>query len=536
VVTTNSLDDHVATLFLKDFEQSGIHLEKDERKLLVQLNDYILNLGAHFVANTQKPRIVPKSQIPQKIRHFFQADQDNIIINGFLANSPIEAVRETAFKLYTQHDQEQDKLLTGLLQSRLALAKLCGFDSFAERAIQGSILDTPGSVSTFLNIFSEHLKPLASKDYKKMLELKLSENANSTEVMPWDSPYFAAYLRESKYSKYLSECAPYFSLGSCMQGLNLIFNRLFNINTKVCETKPGETWYPDVIKLDIVDGDNNSLGYIYCDFFERQNKLAYDCHFTIQGGCQLPDGTYQKPIVVLLLNLPNPSQSTPSLLSPIMVDNLFHEMGHAIHSMLARTPYQHITGTRCSTDLAEVPSILMEYFTLDPRVVSTFSKHYETNQTIPDYLLKAWIDSKKVFNASEAQCQLFYTALDQVYHSSDPLMSKSSTTEALAEVQNQYYGLRYASGTAWQLRFSHLVGYGARYYSYLVSRAVSKLIWNKLFKQDPFSSISGQLYKDEVLSHGGGKPPKDIVEDILNQKITPDSLSTSLISDIPKCS
>ena len=154
---------------------------------------------------------------------------------------------------------------------------------------------------------------------------------------------------------------------------------------------------------------------------------------------------------------------------------------------------------------------------------------------IPDHLLKAWIESKKVFNASEVQCQLFYAVLDQVYHSNDPLMSKSNTTETLAEIQKKYFGLKYIPGTAWQLRFSHLVGYGARYYSYLVSRAVAKLIWNKLFKENPFSSISGQIYKDEVLCHGGGKPPKDIIEDVLSQKITPSSLSNSLLSDIPRC-
>ncbi|KAG8136874.1 putative Mitochondrial intermediate peptidase-like protein, partial [Naja naja] len=80
---------------------------------------------------------------------------------------------------------------------------------------------------------------------------------------------------------------------------------------------------------------------------------------------------------------------------------------------------------------------------------------------------------------------VFYAVLDQIYHGKHPL--KKSTTEILKETQEKFYGLPYVPDTAWQLRFSHLVGYGAKYYSYLMSRAVSSMVWKQCFAQDPFN-------------------------------------------------
>lgn len=533
VVPTTQLDQYVANLFLFDFEQSGIHLDDQTRKRVVNLNERILHLGAYFTQNTTAKRSVPKSGLNREVANCFSTEGDEIVVSGLFPESDSELVRESAYKIFLHPDKHQNDLLVDLLLSRRDLAHLCGFQSYADRAIRGSIADTPKAVIKFLDLISEGMRDLAARDYRQMNLLKRQTESFSDQVYPWDVPYFAAAFKHSRYSEKIYACAPYFTLGACLTGLDMICRRLFDIQLNVTPAAPGETWQTDVVKVSVsCQKDNRVLGLIYCDLFERHGKSHQDCHFTIQGGCQLPDGTYQMPIVVLMLSMSKPSNGSPTFLTPHQVDNLFHEMGHAIHSMTARTPYQHITGTRCSTDLAEVPSILMEYFASDPRVLKLFAKHHSTGDPIPSDLLTSWIESRKVFSAADTQLQTFYSVLDQVYHSEDPLMGSSDTTQVLRHVQNKYYGLPHVADTAWQLRFGHLVGYGAKYYSYLVSRSVAYSIWQKVFADDPMSPEAGQLYKQKVLCVGGGKHPRQIVESIIGTEASPEHLAQGIISEV----
>lgn len=68
IFPTTAVDDHVAKLFLFDFEQSGIHLEENLRQKVVRLNDNILQLGQRFMAGAVSPRSILKSVLPEDIR------------------------------------------------------------------------------------------------------------------------------------------------------------------------------------------------------------------------------------------------------------------------------------------------------------------------------------------------------------------------------------------------------------------------------------------------------------------------------------
>ncbi|KAG5884744.1 hypothetical protein JTB14_029225 [Gonioctena quinquepunctata] len=526
----STVDTHVGELFLLDFEQCGIHLPESDRNKVVDLTNTILSLGQQFVAGSATPRMVKKSLLPNNVRNILVSEGDTILVSGLYTDSSDAVAREMAYKIFLHPDPNQNRLLNGLLEARDELAKTCGFPTYSTRALRGAILDHPDQVIQFLERLSKDIWAKSENDFHHMSKMKSLENPSVGPVQAWDIPYFTNKAKKEWFNVSSKEYSPYFSLGACMDGLNLLFESLYDVQLVNTEVSPGECWSPDVYKLSVVHRSEGLLGYIYCDFYERTGKPNQDCHFTIKGGRNLPDGTYQIPIVVLMLNLPTPRWSSPSLLSPGMVDNLFHEMGHAMHSMLARTKYQHVSGTRCSTDFAEVPSVLMEYFASDHRVLKRFARHFQTQQPMSDDMLRRLCASKNLFTASETQLQVFYAMIDQKYHGAHPLIG--TTTEVLAETQKDFYCLPYVPNTAWQLRFSHLVGYGAKYYSYLVSRALAHSIWKKYFEEDPFSRENGEKYRLDCLSHGGGKNPKELVSDFLRVDPHPEVLAKYLIDEI----
>ena len=536
-----------AEVFMHDFEISGIHLESSLREEVVRLNSQILELSYLFSKNATLPVHVPANECPPYLREYFSGDSQVVQVDHVPMNSPNSKLRMLSYLVYYGIQHSQTEILEKLLSYRHKLASLVGYPTYAHRVLKTSMAADPDTVMTFLQQLKIKIQPMVEKEVKEMMSLKQDVSSRSSDseqiehdvLRPWDYLFLSTEAQKRCLPDNPKKIRNWFSLDDCLHGLDHLFYSLFNINLKQVSTKPGEVWDPHVRKIAFVHEQDGLRGYTYGDFFTRPGKLVSDCHFMIQGGRELNptlgDGgqsVYQLPIIALCCSFDAPtSSSSPCLLSQHSVENLFHEMGHALHSIIGRAKYQNITGTRCSTDFAEVPSILMEYFLNDSRVLSSFARHYKTGEPLPADLMDTFQVSQHFFPAFQMQTQLFFAVMDLHFHMDYPSQDRASIMETYAQLHSEYSPSEHIDGTAWFLRFNHICSYGAKYYSYLWSRAVASLIWNSCFVQDPFSKTNGQKLHN-MLHHGGGIDPNTLVGDMLGFKPTVSDLVDALATDL----
>ena len=111
-------------------------------------------------------------------------------------------------------------------------------------------------------------------DMKTRSPFGTTKGAESNHLQVWDVSYLTGEARNKWLNLNVSSITEYFSLGVCMEGLNMLYSRLFKVCLEVEDSAPGELWHSDVYKLAVRDLENGGslMGYIYCDFFSRDGK------------------------------------------------------------------------------------------------------------------------------------------------------------------------------------------------------------------------------------------------------------------------
>ncbi|CCH62729.1 hypothetical protein TBLA_0I00710 [Henningerozyma blattae CBS 6284] len=553
----------VGKLLLEDFEKSGIQMSPEIRDRFISLSQDISLAGQDFLNNTsytEKDYIKIKCDefdkacdypaLKYKLSKDLSGKYYKIPTYGKIPYTALlkckdEELRKKLWVAFHSCSNKQIERLTKIIKHRIELAKLLSKSSYSEYTLEGKMAKGPKEVNNFLNALLKSILPEVTKELepisnKKCLSegfsLETSEQSILNNIKPWDRDYYNP-IQATSEGAYQMLIMEYFTLGNIIHGLSNLFNSIYGIRFEPGKIEDGETWSKDVRKLNVISEDEGLIGVIYCDLFEREGKSESPSHYTIccsreiyseehdlstiQTGVNNKTGkNFQLPIVSLVCNfqVTNAKESRRiCFLQHHEIETLFHEMGHAMHSMLGRTRFQTISGTRCVSDFVEIPSILMEFFANNPKVLIDISRHYDSGESIDIEVLNKYLENTKQFKACETYSQGKMALLDQRLHAENAnSLDNIDVVEIYHNLEKELSVLPDTESN-WCGRFGHLYGYGALYYCYLFDRAIATKIWESLFQNDPFSRKGGNIFKEQLLKWGGSKDPWKCVADVLGE-------------------
>ncbi len=507
------------------FIRNGIGLSPEDKEKLRKLNSELALLGVKFgenlLAETNDFTLVIDNEqdlsgLPEGLRVQAAEAAKAKGMEGkwlftlqapsyfpFLTYADNRALREKMFRGYSMrgnngNDHDNNQILADIIRLRVEKANLLGYKSHAAYVLERNMAKTPERVLDFLAQIWDAALPVAKAEAAAQQELIDREGGNF-KLEPWDWFYYTEKIRKEKYDLSDEETKPYFSAKNVTDGMFYVANRLYGLEFSERNDIP---LYHPYVKTFEVKRDNKHVGILMIDYHPRASKRGGAWCSAMRPQRLDEEGNFVTPLVSMVTNFTPPSGNTPSLLTPDEASTLFHEFGHALHSLLSNTEYT--SGT--SRDFVELPSQVMEHWVFEPEVLKVYAKHYQTGEVIPDALIEK-IEKAGKFNQGFITVEyLAASSLDMEYHSlTEPVQLNIEEFEKKAM---EKYGLiseiipRYRS-----TYFNHIIGgYSAGYYSYIWCEQLDADAF-KAFKEtgDIFNKDVANRFEKEILSRKGSK-------------------------------
>lgn len=409
-----------------------------------------------------------------------------------------------------------------LAELRHKRANLLGYDSHAHFVLEERMAGSPQKVKSFLEDLLGQLRPAAERDFSELKEAK-KRHVKRDDLHPWDVAFYTERLQREKFRLSDEELRPYFSLDNVIQGVFEHARQLYGIVFR--ERKDVPVYHPDVKAYEVTDeASGRFMAYFYADFFPRASKRggAWMTNFLEQGTW---NGKVSRPHVSIVCNFTKPTASQPSLLTHGEVKTLFHEFGHALHSILSDCRYASIAGTNVYWDFVELPSQVMENWAYEPQGLGLFAKHYQTGAPIPNELIEKIKKASTFMAGWMGVRQLSFGFLDMAWHSQDPSDANDIESFERSQVERTLF-FPPVAGTAMSTAFTHIFsgGYSAGYYSYKWAEVLDADAFEYFKEKGIFSKEVAQSFRANVLSRGGSEHPMELYKRFRGREPDPRAL------------
>lgn len=534
----------------KRFVRSGANLSAADKEKLRKLNEQLslltLTFGQNILAETNAYELVISDKadlagLPQEVISTAAATAkqrgkdgnwvftlSNSSYMPFIQYSDKRNLRKEIWNAYVNranngNAQDNNKVAIDLANLRLEKAKLLGYASHADYALEETMAKSPAKVMTFLQ---ELWTPTLVKAKQEEAEIKSLMNASGVagEVMPYDWSYYAEKIRQQKFDLDEQALKPYFSIDNVTQGVFMVCNRLFGLTFEQVKNAP--VYHPEATLWEVKEANGTTLGVLYMDFHPRASKRGGAWMTSYRPQQTDKKGNRELPVISIVCNFSKPTENAPALFTFDETLTYFHEFGHALHGLLSDVKYQSLAGTSVSRDFVELPSQVMENWASDPAVLKMYAKHYQTGEAIPDALI-AKLENAGTYGQGFATMEYLASSfLDMSFHTiTEPITSTSAHSFEVAAMKE----LGLISSILPRHRstyFSHIFagGYSAGYYSYIWAGVLDTDAFDQFKQTDLFDQTKATSFRKNVLERGGTEDPMQLYIKFRGQEPTVDAL------------
>jgi Zn-dependent oligopeptidase len=521
---------------MRDYRRAGLNLPKDQRDVVEKLRKELTALETDFEDNVTKavqPLTFTRAELEGVPDDFLAqtgiktgADEYTVKANITFHYLMIEdnAKREETRRrmLVAQYNLAREAnipLLQKILVHRDEIAHRLGYASYADYATEVRMVKNAATAISFLQNLKQGLQPKYDAELEEFRQLKIKETGDADATINiWDWRYYANQLKKTKYNVDAEQLRVYFPYQRVLDGMFAIYQRIFGL--KFEQVEPPYKWIGDLRLYAVSDAKTGEpMGLFYLDMFPRDGKYNHFAEFGIIEGKRLPDGRYQRPVCSLVCNFPPPQPDKPALLSHDEVETVFHEFGHAMHTILTRANYSRFSGTSVPQDFVEAPSQMLENWAWDKTVLDSFAADYrDPNKKIPreilDQLKASRLATMGMYYRRQLSFGLMDLALHTQIHATNADQALPLANQVLSEVS-----LPVPPDTALVAYFGHITEYGAGYYGYAWADAIAADMAT-VFEDSPdgyFDKTAGRRMREEIYAVGDSRDVNVSIEKFLGR-------------------
>ena len=511
----------------KGFVRGGANLSEADQAKLRELNSEIsmlqLTFGQNVLKETNAFQLVIDNEadlagLPEdvKVKAAETAKEmgkegkwiftlHNPSVMPFLQYADNRELRKQIFEAYinrgnNNNENDNKEVVKKLVTARLEKAKLMGYKDYAAYVLEVNMAKDEKNVYDLLN---QVWTPALAKAKEELADInaEIKKEGGDFEAAGWDWRYYFEKAKKAKFNVDENEMRPYFELGHVREGIFYVANKLYGITFNELKDIPKPD--PDAFAFECKDKDGTLLGVLYMDFFTRPGK----------GGGAWCGGyrsqTYENgkrvvPIVTTVFNFSKPAEGQPALLTADETETVFHEFGHALHSLFGDVHYYGVSDV--PRDFVELPSQVDEHWAFEPEVLKVYAKHYQTGEVIPQALVEKMTNAGKYGQGFATTEYVAASLLDMDYHVLKEIPKDFDIEKFEAQKMSDRGLISQIPPRYRTTYFGHTMegGYTAGYYSYMWAEVLDCDAFQAYVETgDIFNQEVAQKFRQYVLTPGG---------------------------------